>query len=229
MFYNEDISLLSIHNFKLLPTYVRFAEVVVPFTHRDLTYEGTEIDQIALTRVHHLPLLQQMKANLIGSTLYFAFKVDSEIISSILLAYLNNELVPLFTSRIPNISIDICYLDNYSSGFGEQFLLPFLNLQQILRTSTLYTSINYNLDKSYFCFAFPFDPIFKWLHFNDTTCALKKCREFSLEIYSEETDVPLSFLNELEALGTRIISVKKQFKFNDFLKFKLFMLKCLSA
>ena len=213
MLYKEDISLLSIHNFKLIPTYVRFAEVEVPFIHRNLnlTYEGTELDQIALTRVHHLPLLQQMKANLIGSTLYFAFKVDSESSSSLFLAYLNNELLPLFTSRIPKISIDICYLDNYSDGFDEQFLLPFLNLQQILRTSTLYIIVNYNFHKSHFCFAFSFNPIFKWLNFNDTTCALKKCREFTLNIYSEETDVPLSFLDELEALETRIISVKKQF------------------
>ena len=209
MFYNEDISLLSIHNFKLLPTYVRFAEVVVPFTHRDLTYEGTELDQIALTRVHHLPLLQQMKANLIGSTLYFAFKVNSEIISSILLAYLNNELLPLFTSRIPEVSISICYPNNYSDGFGEQFFRPFLNLQQILCSSTLSIFVNHDIVKSHFCFTFPFDPIFKWLHFDDKARAVKKCREFALEISSTETEVPLSFLDELEALETRIISVKK--------------------
>ena len=56
-----------------------------------------------------------------------------------------------------------------------------------------------------FCFAIPFDPIFKWLHFSGTNYINKS---FSLHIWSTESNIPVSILTELEALETRIISVR---------------------
>ena len=69
------------------------------------------VDGIEFTRQHHLPLLRQMKENLIGSSLCFSFEIGKSephrkgIFSngSDPLEYLSTELLPLLSSKTPKI------------------------------------------------------------------------------------------------------------------------------
>ena len=156
-------------------------------------------------------MLRQMKANLIGSSLYFSFYIDNSdspckgVFSngSDPLVYLSTELLPLLSSGTPKITIDARCLNNSFAKFYEQFLVPFLSMQKILDTSALSIAINREVENIQFSFSIPFDPIFKWLHLAGTNC-LKK---FLIGIWSTESKIPVSILTELEALETRIISV----------------------
>ena len=176
--------------------------------------KDANVDGIEFTRQHHLPMIRQMKANLIGTSLYFSFYIDNAdapchgVFSSghELLTYLNTELLPLLSSETPIITIDARCLNNSVNKFYEQFLVPFLSMQKIMYANSVEIEINHEVEDSQFCFAIPFDPIFKWLHFAGTN-PLKKSRRFLLEIWSTESKIPISILAELEALEIRIISV----------------------
>ena len=95
------------------------------------------VDGVSFAQQHHLPLLRQMKANLIGLSLFFSFNIDNSdapcngVFSngSDSLAYLNTELLPLLSSWIPKIRIDARCLNNSSDKFYEQFLVTFLSLK----------------------------------------------------------------------------------------------------
>ena len=170
------------------------------------------VDGIEFTQQRHLPLLRQLKTNLIGSSLFFTFYIDNVdepgkgVFSngSDPLAYFSTELLPLLSSGIPRITIDARCLNNSSAKFYEQFLVPFLSLQNITSANDVEVIVNRDVEISQFSFAIPFDPIFKWLEAN----ALMKRKKFIIFIYSTESKIPVSILTELEALETRIKSVR---------------------
>ena len=174
--------------------------------------KDANVDGIEFTRQHHLPMIRQMKANLIGTSLYFSFYIDNAdapchgVFSSghELLTYLNTELLPLLSSETPIITIDARCLNNSANKFYEQFLVPFLSLQKIICLNCLAIVINRDEENTSFCFAILFDPIFKWLETNE----VKKCKKFEIFIYSTESKIPVEILTELEALETQIISVR---------------------
>ena len=170
------------------------------------------VDSVTFTQQNHLPLLRQMKENLIGSSLFFSFYIDNSeppckgVFSngSDPLEYLSTELLPLLSSEAPIIAIDAGCLNNTSVKFYEQFLVSFLSLQKIMDSSSLVISINREVENSQFCSAIPFDPIFEWLDENE----LKKRKKFALYIYSTESKIPVDILTEMEKLETRIILVR---------------------
>ena len=153
-----------------------------------------------------------MKANLIGSSLFFSFYIDNSdapckgVFSngSDPLTYLSTELLPLLSFGTPTITIDARCLNNSFDKFYAQFLVPFLSLQEIICMNYLEIVINRNEKNAHFCFAIPFDPIFKWLEANE----LKKCKKFDIFIYTTESMIPVSILTEIDALETLIISVR---------------------
>ena len=89
-----------------------------------------------------IPMLRQMKENLIGSSLFFSFDIDNTeppckgVFSneSDPLEYLRTELLPLLSCRIPKISI-IRYFNNSDDKFYDQFLVPILSQQKVMDTS----------------------------------------------------------------------------------------------
>ena len=176
--------------------------------------KNANVDGIEFTRQHHLPMLRQMKANLIGSSLFFSFYIDNSdapckgVFSngSDPLEYLRTELLPLLSSDTP-ITIYAQCLNKSDDKFYEQFLVPFLSLQKIMNSNVLTFVINHEVKDSQFTFAIPFDPIFKWLHFAEMNL-FKKSRSFFFEIWSTESKIPVAILTELEALETRITSVR---------------------
>ena len=207
-FYKNDFAFLTTTNFQPIPKYVRVENVQIQL------HEAKEanVNGIEFTRRYHLPMLRQMKANLIGSSLFFSFHIDKAdkpckgVFSngSDPLAYLSTELLPLLSSGIPKIIIDARCLNNSSAKFYEQFLVPFLSIQNVTCSNDVGIKINREVEDRQFSFAIPFDPIFKWLHFTGTN-SLKKSRRFVLEISSTESNIPMA--TELEAFETRIISV----------------------
>ena len=170
------------------------------------------VDGIEFTRQHHLPLLRQLKTNLIGSSLFFSFDIDNNdepckgvfFDGSDPLTYLSSELFPLLSSEIPIITIDARCLNNSAAKFYEQFLVPFLSQQKVKDTSCVQISINRKVENSQFYFAIPFDSIFKWIEAN----ALKKRKQFAMYIGSTESKIPVTILAKLEAFETQIIAVK---------------------
>ena len=157
---------------------------------------------------------RQMKANLIGSSLFFSFYIDNadEPCKGVFsngsdpLEYLSTELLPLLSSDTP-ITIYVRCLNKSDDKFYDQFLIPFLSLQKIMDSNVLTFAINREVEDSQFSFAIPFDPIFKWLHFAGTN-PFKKSRSFLLEIWSTESKIPVAIFTELEQLEARIISVR---------------------
>ena len=209
--YENDFAFLTTTNFQPIPKYVRVENVQIQL------HEAKEanVNGIEFTQQHHLPMLRQMKANLIGSSLFFSFYIDNadEPCKGVFsngsdpLAYLSTELLPLLSSGIPKIIIDARCLNNSSAKFYEQFLVPFLSLQNITSENDVEVIVNREVEITQFSFAIPFDPIFKWLHFAETN-PFKKSRRFLLEIWSTESKIPVAILTELEALETRITSVR---------------------
>ena len=153
-----------------------------------------------------------MKPNLIGSSLFFSFYIDNSDVpckgvfsnGSDPLAYFSTELLPLLSSEIPKIAIAVRCLNSSAAKFYEQFLVPFLSLQNITCANDVEVIVNRDVEISQFSFAIPFDPIFKWLEPN----ALMKRKKFIIFIYSTESKIPVSILTELEALETQIKSVR---------------------
>ena len=74
-FYGEQkiVDSLTASNFEPPPKYVRFNKIYVQL------HEAKEanIDGVTFTQQHHLPLLHQMRTNLIGSSLFFSFCIDN--------------------------------------------------------------------------------------------------------------------------------------------------------
>lgn len=74
-FYGEQkiVASLTASNFEPPPKYVRFNKIYVQL------HEANEanIDGVTFTQQHHLPLLRQMRTNLIGSSLFFSFCIDN--------------------------------------------------------------------------------------------------------------------------------------------------------
>ena len=206
--YKSDFGFLTTTNFQPLPKYVRIER-----THIQL-HEAKEaiVDGIEFTRQHHLPLLRQMKTNLISSLLFFSFYIDNadEPCKGVFsngsdpMEYLSTELLPLLFSETPIIIIDARCLNNSTNKFYDQFLVSFLSLQKIMDSNDLTFAINREVEDSQFSFVIPFDPIFKWLEAN----ALMKRKKFALYIYSTESKIPVNILTEMETLETRIILVR---------------------
>ena len=157
-FYENDFAFLTTTNFQPLPKYVR-----IGWTHIQLD-EAKEaiVDGIEFTRQHHLPLLRQMKANLIGSSLFFSFHIDNtdepEPCKGVFsngsdpLTYLSTELFPLLSSGIPKIAIYARCLSNSSVKFYEQFLVPFLSMQRIIvDANSVEIETNHEVEDSQFC------------------------------------------------------------------------------
>ena len=73
-FYGEQkiVASLTASNFEPPPKYVRFNKIYVQLHEA----KETNIDGVTFTQQHHLPLLRQMRTNLIGSSLFFSFCID---------------------------------------------------------------------------------------------------------------------------------------------------------
>ena len=206
--YESDFAFLTTTNFQPLPKYVRIRWTYIQLHEAKYAF----VDGIEFTRRYHLPMLRKMKANLIGSSFVFSFYIGNSdapymgVFSngSDPLAYFSTELLPLLSSEIPKIAIYVRCLNSSATKFYEQFLVPFLSLQNITCANDVEVIVNREVEISQFSFAIPFDPIFKWLEAN----ALMKRKKFIIFIYSTESKIPVSILTELEALETRIKSVR---------------------
>ena len=205
LYYKDDFACSTLFNFQTPPNYVRFQRLDFLLCEA----KDANVDGIGFTRQYHLPMLRQMTSNLVGSSLVYSFIMDNNSSGvpsrrgvfynlSDPLAYLNTEVLPMFTSELPKISIHTEFLNNSSSKFGEQFLVPFLSFQKIMCAS----SVDIVITSSQFCFvAIPFDPILKWLNL------IGKNREFVLEIYSTESKISDAFLTALKDVEERLISI----------------------